>query len=73
VNIQEIQDLRRATPFVPFILELDNGNRIAVRHPDVLFIPPNERFVIVANEHLHVIAPSSISQIEDLTKHRRKP
>jgi hypothetical protein len=63
MSIIEIKDLKNASPFRPFTLELENGSRIDIPSEGHLFIPPNERFVIVANDHLNIIDPRNISQV----------
>ena len=38
---EEIQRLLRAAPFRPFVLSMENGDRIAIEHPEnIAFDPP---------------------------------
>ena len=63
MNIEEIRDLLRATPFKPFSLELDNGRRISVRHSETVAVPTHGRFLVVTNSHIDILEPGHISAI----------
>jgi hypothetical protein len=63
MDVQEIKDLRDAVPFVPFSLCLNSGQMVEVKNHDELFIPPNERHVIVDNGRLIIVDPSNISSL----------
>jgi hypothetical protein len=63
VDVQEIKDLRDAVPFVPFSMYLNSGQVIEVKNHDELFIPPNERHVIVDNGHLLIVDPANVSSL----------
>jgi hypothetical protein len=55
-----IQQLLRVVPFRPFILSLENGDRVLIEHPEnIAFDPPtsegvggSEDFSVIANRRL---------------------
>lgn len=47
MKIDEIRELRDATPFQPFVLHLADGRAIPVVNRDFLMASPNGRTVIV--------------------------
>jgi hypothetical protein len=47
MRIQELRELRDATPFRPFIIHLADGRAIPVHHRDFVMSSPNARTMIV--------------------------
>jgi hypothetical protein len=44
---EEIKNLLRATPFIPFTIHVSNGTTFEVPHPDFAFVSPNGMVVFV--------------------------
>ena len=44
---EEIKNLLRATPFIPFTIYVSNGTSFEVPHPDFAFVTPNAMVVFV--------------------------
>ena len=51
MNIADIKDLYRATPFEPFELVLTNGTTVKIAHPEFISFSPD-------NRTLHVWEPA---------------
>jgi hypothetical protein len=49
MNVSEIKELYRATPFQPFEFVLPNGSTIEVVHPEFMMFSPDYRTVHVAD------------------------
>lgn len=47
MRIDEIRNAQRAQPFQPFILNLADGRRFVIPHPEFILISHNNRTVIV--------------------------
>ena len=66
MNLGDIVDKR---PFRPFTIELDNGRRTTVRHPENVFFIPNRIKLIhievydETGDHLVIFEPSAISTL----------
>lgn len=60
MNIQDIRDLLHKAPFDAFSLELSNGRRVKVGHPEFVAVPQHGRFLVVAGEHLEILEPGQI-------------
>jgi hypothetical protein len=62
-------DLMDERPLVPFEIELDNGRRVEVRHPEQVIIVPNRAkpwYVMVYDEaadRMVHFGPSAVSEI----------
>ncbi len=63
MDIEEIRDMLRATPFKPFTLELDNGRRVAVPHTETVAVPRHGRFFVVTGTPIDILEPAQISSI----------
>ncbi len=52
-----IRDFLRAAPFVPFSVQLANGRKVRVPHPDFASINPSGRTLIVYShgEHFEMV------------------
>ena len=48
MTLDDLNHLVRTEPFKPFELELVNGRRITIRHPELILIPTNRRSQMVA-------------------------
>ncbi len=44
---EEIKNLLRATPFIPFTIHVSNSATFEVPHPDFAFVPPSGMVVFV--------------------------
>lgn len=44
---ETIKDLYQASPFKPFSLCMNDGRRVAVEHPEWMWLPPKGRTMIV--------------------------
>jgi hypothetical protein len=63
MNIEEIRQVVKRKPFKPFIFSLDNGEKHAVRHPEI--IVTNELIMTVNDLGRAVlIAPEAVTSIE---------
>jgi hypothetical protein len=47
MRIQELHELRDATPFRPFVIRTADGHSVPVHHHDLMISAPNGRTVIV--------------------------
>lgn len=48
MNIKQIRDVQNASPFQPYSLQLSDGSRIQVKHPELAMILPGGRSMVVA-------------------------
>ena len=48
-----VREFARATPFVPFVIQMNDGRRFAIEHPDYISVSPKGGKLIVydANEN----------------------
>jgi hypothetical protein len=51
MTIEQLRDVHRAQPFRPFTLELADGQKVPVPHPEFLAFSRSGRTVFVANEN----------------------
>jgi hypothetical protein len=51
--IQTIRDFNRASPFVPYEIRTNAGERLRVPHPDFIFVAPRGTWVLVTDEEDH--------------------
>jgi hypothetical protein len=58
--VETIRDFNRATPFVPYEIRTNGGERLRVPHPDFVFVAPRGGWVIVADRRDHLRHISSI-------------
>lgn len=49
MTIERVRDVLQAKPFRRFTLDLADGNRVPVVHPDFLFMTPSGRTIVVTN------------------------
>ena len=47
MRMNEVRELRGATPFKPFVIHLADGRTVPVHHRDFVMSAPNERTMIV--------------------------
>jgi hypothetical protein len=47
MRIQELHELRDATPFRSFVIRMADGRSVSVHHHDLMMSAPNGRTVIV--------------------------
>lgn len=66
---EPLEDLVHRAPFRPFELELDNGKKIAVKHPDFIFFTQTKNTVaITEGEHLYIVEVDHISNVNSVLK-----
>ena len=58
--VEAIREFIRASPFVPFEIRTNGGERLRVPHPDFVLIAPRGGWVIVTNDQDHVRHISSL-------------
>ena len=64
INFQQtLTELRRESPFRPFIVELVNGERIEVDHPEALAFRDMRAIFITKEGRAHYFDPEGVSQI----------
>ncbi len=65
MNVDEIRKIARRRPFKPFLFHLDNGEKYAVRHPEI--VVGNELVVTVDdNGKIIMISPEAVTLMEFL-------
>ncbi len=63
MNVDEIRKVAKRRPFKPFIFHLDNGEKQAVLHPEI--VVGNEIIVAIDDNGKSImIAPEAVSSIE---------
>ena len=63
MNIEEIRQVVKRKPFKPFIFSLDNGEKHAVRHPEIIV---TDVLIVTVNDDGKpvLIAPEAVTSIE---------
>jgi hypothetical protein len=63
MNIEEIRQVVKRKPFRPFIFSLDNGEKYAVRHPEIIV---TKELIMTVNDlgRAVLIAPEAVTAIE---------
>lgn len=68
----QLTELVRAHPFHPFIIGLENGDRITVEHPENVAFDSKEnglnRLFIIAERLVHNTTLSAVSNISELDR-----
>ncbi len=65
MNVEEIRKVARRRPFKPFMFHLDNGEKYAVKHPEI--VVGNELVVTVDDDgKIIMIAPEAVTLMEYL-------
>jgi hypothetical protein len=49
MTIEQLREVNRARPFRPFTIQLADGDRVRVSHPESLLITPSGRTIVVAS------------------------
>jgi hypothetical protein len=63
MNVDEIRKIAKRRPFKPFIFDLDNGEKQAVLHPEI--VVGNEIIVAIDDNGKSImIVPEAVSSIE---------
>jgi hypothetical protein len=52
----EVQRLLRATPFRPFALNLENGDRVIIGHPENIAFDPTANGDLAGSDEFYVIS-----------------
>ena len=60
---ETLTELRRQTPFRPFVVELLNGSRIEVEHPEALAYTQRRAVYVGKHGALHIFDPDGVNQI----------
>ena len=61
MKLQEIRELLHKAPFDPFSLELSNGRRVEIGHPEIVAIPVHGRFLVVPGKQMELLEPEHIT------------
>ena len=63
---EEIRELNRAEPFMPYTIHTTDGKALFVKHPDYCFISPGDYVVYVfqTENKRTVVAVSNIASVE---------
>lgn len=66
MNIKELRDINRTTPFRPYTVRTSDGDSIHVPHPDFMLIPPLGDTVIVVDQTggKHIVDADHITNLE---------
>ncbi len=56
-------ELQGRTPFLPFVVELQNGSRIEVEHPEALAYTQRRAVYVGKQGSLHIFDPDGVNQI----------
>lgn len=66
MNMKELRDINRTTPFHPYTVRTSDGDAIHVPHPDFMFIPPLGDTVIVVDQDggKHIVDADRITKLE---------
>jgi hypothetical protein len=48
--VETIREFNRATPFIPYEIRTNGGERLPVPHPDFVLVAPRGAWVIVTDE-----------------------
>ena len=73
MNIEQIRDAYRASPFKPFVLHLADGRNVAVDHPEfIMFSREGDEVAVYEREgRKRYVDPKSVTEI-DVPRPRRK-
>ncbi len=67
MTIEQLREVRQATPFRPFTLQIADGNEVHVPHPEFLWFPPQGSrtiFVATSDERVKSIDLLLVASIE---------
>ena len=66
----DLIELRRRTPFTPFAINFENGDRAVVDHPENVAFDPTEngrdRLFIVSNKLVYYSSLSAVTSLAEL-------
>lgn len=60
---ETLADLSSRSPFEPFLVELSNGSKIEVEHPEALALSRRRAVYIGKQGRLHIFDPDGVTQI----------
>lgn len=65
MTLQQLRAAHQAQPFRPFTLQLADGDRVEIRHPEVMMITPGGRtiYVAISEEEVKIIDTFLITAI----------
>ena len=69
--IKVIREFNRVTPFEPYEIRTNGGERLRVPHPDFILVAPRGAWVIVTDRHDHPRHISSLL-IEEVSPLRKR-
>ena len=64
---ETLSALRGRSPFEPFVVELLNGSRVEVEHPEALAYTQRRAVYVGKQGRLHIFDPDGVNQIIALT------
>ena len=75
MKIDELRELRDATPFRPFVIHLADGRGIPVKHRDFVMSSPNGRtiFVYQPDESFNIIDVMLVTSLRVKSSNGRSP
>jgi hypothetical protein len=75
--IDDLRKARRAEPFKPFTLNLADGRKFLVPHPEFMLVPPEGRRLSIVvydpDEGYEIIDPTLITSLTVSKDGKRKP
>ena len=73
MSVQQLRTAHEARPFRPFTLQSADGDSVEVRHPELMWITPGGRTIVVAvaDEEIKIIDSLLITAIH-LGNHRTR-
>ena len=77
---EAIKEFARASPFVPFVVRMNDGRRFTIDHPDYVSVSPQSTRVIVYDKqdhetHLSGLLVASVEPLKNGKAHgaRKRP
>jgi hypothetical protein len=67
-----VREFAQATPFVPFVIQMTDGRRFRIRHPDYVNVSPHGSrvFVFDDNENQTHLSGLLIASVNPIRKHK---
>jgi len=74
MNIEQILEAYRTSPFKPFILHLADGRHVAVNHPEfIMFSPEGDELAIYESDgRKRYVDPKLVTEIDVPRPHRKR-
>lgn len=61
--VDEINDLRDASPFCPFEIAMANGETFAVTSPKLILLSSSRLHLVTPEDRLHILALNQINRV----------